>query len=143
MLRNMLVVVLAGFLLDAASAQDAKVPIIKKVPAQRTQPDSPEAMFKQYCAVCHGTDMKGTGPAAPALKTAPADLTLLSRKNNGKFPELRVFGTIGGDVEVTAHGSREMPVWGSVFHDMSGGNDSETKLRLRNLTKYLESKQVK
>ena len=34
-----------------------------------------KAMFKQYCAACHGMDAKGHGPARAALKVPAADLT--------------------------------------------------------------------
>jgi mono/diheme cytochrome c family protein len=34
-----------------------------------------EPLFQTYCMVCHGTDGKGTGPAAVGLPHAPADLT--------------------------------------------------------------------
>ncbi|MCC7156610.1 MAG: c-type cytochrome [Bryobacterales bacterium] len=117
---------------------------IKVVPAPRTAASSPEEMFKSYCASCHGLDAKGKGPAAAALKTPPGDLTTLARANGGKFPELRVLNSISGDSHVPAHGSKDMPVWGSVFRDMASGSPGgETQLRLRNLTKYIGSLQVK
>jgi mono/diheme cytochrome c family protein len=34
-----------------------------------------QKLFQTYCMVCHGTDGKGTGPAAAGLPHAPADLT--------------------------------------------------------------------
>jgi mono/diheme cytochrome c family protein len=34
-----------------------------------------QQLFQTYCMVCHGTDGKGTGPAAKGLEHAPADLT--------------------------------------------------------------------
>jgi hypothetical protein len=65
-----------------------------------------------HYAACHGTAARGDGPAAPALKTVPADLTRLSARNGGKFPEARVRRYIEGLDEISAHGSRDMPVWG-------------------------------
>src|SRR5581483_4785537 len=85
---------------------------IKQVPPNPTSPASGEQMFNEYCAVCHGKDAKGDGPAATALKKSPADLTSLTRRNQGKFPEAKVFSVIKGDSNVAAHGSREMPIWG-------------------------------
>jgi hypothetical protein len=35
-----------------------------------------------------------------------------------------------------------MPVWGTVFRDMSRGDEAQVKLRLRNLTKYIEAIQA-
>ncbi len=96
-------------------------------------------MFRAYCAPCHGIDAKGDGPAGAALKKAPADLTQLSRKYGPGFPTFRVKRVILGAGE--AHGSREMPVWGSVFRSI--GDDNTVTLRIGNLTKYLESIQAK
>lgn len=137
---------LAAFLFigftPALLAEDPK-PVIKQVPPSRTSAASGAEMYKAYCAVCHGLDGKGDGPAVPALKTAPGDMTLLTKRNGGKFPELRVFNSIRGEVGVAAHGSREMPIWGSVFQDMNRSDTAQTPLRIRNLTKYIESIQQK
>ena len=100
-------------------------------------------MFNSYCASCHGTDAKGDGPAAAALKSKPADLTLLSKDNGGKFPANRVMSILHGQATVTAHGNRDMPVWGPVFWHMSQGHPAEVQQRVTNLTKYIESLQVK
>ena len=67
-------------------------------------------MFNNYCASCHGPNGKGDGPAAPALKQQPTDLTLLSQKNNGNFPGVNVMKAIE-NVTQNVHGSKEMPVW--------------------------------
>jgi len=97
-------------------------------------------MYRAYCAVCHGADAKGNGPAAPALKVAPGDLTLMSRRNGGKFPDFKVHNIIQGDGTVVAHGSREMPIWGDVFREMNR-DESKVALRVHNLTQYLASLQ--
>jgi mono/diheme cytochrome c family protein len=99
-------------------------------------------MFNEYCAVCHGQDARGSGPAAPALKKTPADLTQLSAHNKGKFPDARVAGYIEGDDKLEAHGTRDMPMWGSVFKSMAGG-DATTRMRVANLTAYIKSLQAK
>jgi mono/diheme cytochrome c family protein len=115
---------------------------IKKVQPSRTSPSSGKDMFTTYCAVCHGTDAKGGGPAVAALKMPPPDLTTLSKRNSGKFPELRVFNTINGDLNVPAHGSKDMPVWGDVFRSMERDSAAQ-QMRVSNLTKYIESLQSK
>jgi len=99
-------------------------------------------LYKSYCAACHGTDGKGGGPAAAALKTAPADLTQLSKKNGDKFPVGLVRQMIGGGSSTPAHGSPEMPIWGPVFRAMSP-DENLAKLRVDNLLRYLESIQTK
>jgi mono/diheme cytochrome c family protein len=101
-------------------------------------------MYTSYCAVCHGTDGKGGGPAASALKTPPADLTMLSKNNGGKYPALKVTSTIrGGPSNLPAHGSKEMPVWGPLFWGMSNGHEAEVQQRVTNLTHYIETLQAK
>jgi mono/diheme cytochrome c family protein len=120
----------------------AQSPEIKKTTVTATSPTSGKEMYIQYCAACHGKDAKGDGPAATALKTAPTDLTKLSAKNGGKFPEAKVVRVIDGSDSVSAHGSRDMPIWGAVFHKMDI-NEATTKVRLSNLSAYLQSIQGK
>ena len=117
-------------------------PKINYVPPESTSAGSGVEMFKAYCAACHGQDARGNGPAAPALKKQPADLTQLSKKNGGQFPGLRVMNFIEGKEVVASHGSRDMPVWGAVFRSMSRDEDV-TILRVRNLANYVETLQQK
>lgn len=114
---------------------------IRKVEVEYTNPSKGPEMFKAYCAACHGPDGKGTGPAASALKKAPADLTLLSKKNNGKYPALKVQQTILGDNVGPAHGTRDMPMWGTVLGSIGGGN-GVLDLRVKNLTDYIQGMQA-
>jgi len=100
-------------------------------------------MYTNYCAVCHGTEGKGNGPAADALKTPPVDLTALSKNNGGTYPALKVGSAIRGDAQVTAHGSKGMPVWGKLFGTISGGHQSEVDQRVANLVSYIKTLQSK
>ena len=114
-------------------------PTIKNVSLTQTSPASGKEMFATYCAVCHGADGKGGGPAANALKKQPANLTQLAAANGGKFPELLVVATLSGQ-EVDAHGSQEMPIWGNLFRNLNGGNRRDlAHLRIDNLTSYIRS----
>ena len=97
--------------------------------------------FKAYCSVCHGQDAKGNGPAATALKKAPADLTMIAKRNGGKFSPTDVEGVILGTQVLVSHGSRDMPIWGPIFKSTSGSPEVMT-LRVTNLVKYLQSLQV-
>jgi mono/diheme cytochrome c family protein len=126
---------------DQMQGQPAKT--VKHVPIQSTSPVSGKEMYTSYCAVCHGTDGKGGGPAASALKVPPTDLTLLSKNNGGKYPALKVTSAIHGEGGLPAHGSKEMPVWGALFFNMSGGHEGEVQQRVANLTKYIEGLQAK
>jgi len=116
---------------------------VRHVPVKPTSPASGPEMYTAYCAACHGNDGKGGGPAAEALKVPPPDLTVLARKNGGKYPSDHVTSAIQGDLHMPAHGSKEMPVWGNLFWGMSQGHSSEVQLRVGNLNKYIESLQAK
>jgi mono/diheme cytochrome c family protein len=96
-------------------------------------------LFHAHCAACHGPDGKGSGPVAAALKAKPADLTILAKNNEGKFPTERVQKFISGnDTSLVSHGTREMPVWGPIFHQIEEDQDFGN-VRLQNLIKYLKS----
>src|SRR5579863_9452117 len=72
-------------------------------------------IFMDRCSACHGDDGTGNGPAVGSLKVAPADLTFLAKSNAGKFPAQRVRKILSEWVDINAHGSREMPIWGYLF----------------------------
>ncbi len=97
--------------------------------------------FDLYCASCHGRLGRGDGPAASSLRTAPADLTLLARRNGGAFPRDRVTASMEGRTRVASHGSQDMPVWGPLFQTLDALDERETT-RLRNLIAFVESIQV-
>jgi mono/diheme cytochrome c family protein len=123
-------------------AQDAKTEV-KHTTAPATSPSSGKEMFMNYCASCHGKDGKGDGPAAGALKQAPADLTALAKQNGGKYPADRVTSVLRGQTKTMAHGDQEMPVWGPVFWKMSQGHEEQVQMRIANLNRYIESLQQK
>jgi mono/diheme cytochrome c family protein len=77
--------------------------------------DPGKAEFLSLCGSCHGSDGKGTGPASAGLKVPPPDLTVLAKKNSGVFPFDSVYEVIDGRKIVTAHGSRDMPIWGNRY----------------------------
>lgn len=68
------------------------------------------------CVACHGITGKGDGPVVQVLKVQVPDLTLLSRKNSGVFPFARVYESIDGRLQYPAHGTRDMPIWGSTYN---------------------------
>lgn len=117
--------------------------VIKHVPVKPTSPASGDEMYVNYCAVCHGRDGKGAGPAASALKAMPTDLTKLSANNGGKYPAMHVSSVIRGEANLPAHGSKDMPVWGPLFWRMSQGHEGEVQQRIANLNSYIESLQGK
>ena len=98
-------------------------------------------LFADNCASCHGADARGDGPAAVILKTPPPDLTKIAARNGGTFPTERVIEIIAGSANSkSAHGSREMPVWGPVFSVAEWDMDF-VQVRLENLAAYLKSLQ--
>ena len=99
-------------------------------------------LFRTYCIVCHGTDAKGNGPAAPGLKKRHPDLTRLSKKNSGKFPFQLASSVIQGNDLITDHGTREMPMWGDALRAMNG-DETMAQLKVRNLTANIDSIQRK
>ena len=126
---------------QAAPAQSA--PTVKHVPITNAPPNSGKEMFNSYCAVCHGTNAKGDGPAASAMKVAPTDLTALAQKNGGKYPAAHVGSVIRGQGTLPSHGSEDMPVWGRLFSSISQGHDAQVQQRVANLVEYIGTLQAK
>lgn len=118
-------------------------PIVKHVPITNAPSNSGKDMFHSYCAVCHGTDGKGNGPAAQAMKVPPADLTALAQKNGGKYPAAHVGSVIRGQATLPSHGTEDMPVWGRLFSSISQGHESQIQQRVANLVEYVGTLQAK
>ena len=101
-------------------------------------------VFKSYCASCHGTSARGDGPLADALRYRPADLTRISKRNDGQFDSDKVFRAIDGRKPLKGHGGTDMPVWGDAFKQSADAySEDAVKARIQALVGYLESVQVK
>ena len=116
-------------------------PTIDEIPP--TYVPSGEAMYKQYCGACHGLDGKGNGPSAFMLKTPPPDLTTLAARHMGTFPREYVGNILRFGPGTSAHGSSEMPTWGTIFQLIDKNNERAVQQRIKNLTDYLASLQQK
>ncbi|HET9803718.1 MAG TPA: cytochrome c [Candidatus Acidoferrum sp.] len=125
----------------AMGAQEKEQTPIKKVPLPYSKPDSGAQMYKDYCAVCHGIDGKGDGPAVEYLKTPPPSLRTLAKRNDGKYPGTKVTAVLQFGSGNHAHGTLDMPLWGPAFR-ATGGHGIAT-LRINNLTKHIETLQEK
>jgi mono/diheme cytochrome c family protein len=116
---------------------------LKHVPISKTPSTSGKEMFANYCAVCHGIDAKGNGPAASAMKTTPSDLTAISKQNGGKYPAAHVAAVLRGQATTPSHGSQDMPVWGPLFSSIDQGHQAQVQQRITNLVSYIETLQLK
>jgi len=96
-------------------------------------------IYTDRCAACHGEDGKGHGPAVGALTIPPADLTVLAKRNGGGFPVERVKEIVGGWAALTAHGTREMPIWGNLFVAKNPTDQQLANERFKSLVSFLES----
>jgi len=95
-------------------------------------------LFKTHCAVCHGSDARGTGTATSELRRRPPDLTEYTARNGGTFPRERVYQIIDGRY-VPSHGDRDMPIWGDAFsRSREGLSDAAIKARIDAIVGYLE-----
>ena len=142
MMKRLLLTALAATLavsLSYADQTNAKVVI----PITKTTPVNGKAMYVNYCAPCHGVDGMGAGPVASALKASPTNLTVLSRNNHGKFPDSHIVTVLNNGADVKSHGSVEMTVWGPILGKMNVSNSQDRMLRISNLSRYLDSMQVK
>ena len=141
--RYLYCLVAMALITASISAAQEATPTVKHATAPATSPASGKEMFMSYCASCHGKDAKGDGPAAAALKQAPADLTSLAKQHGGKYPSDLVTSILRGQTKLMAHGDQDMPVWGPVFWKMSQGHEEQVQMRVANLNRYLESIQQK
>ena len=107
-----------------------------------------EDLYLELCAVCHGKDGKGDGPAAPAMTKRVSDLTIMAARNDGEFPREAVIDSVTGESRVISHGTIDMPIWGQVFEDAARSDwkafrrEGQAKQRVFNLTEYLATIQV-
>lgn len=135
MIRSVFIAVVTVALSAGAAGAQTKV---ERGPIKPTPASDAKKMFDTYCAVCHGKDGKGTGPASKSLTKVPADLTKISARNGGTYPEVKVRRYIEGLDEVAAHGTRDMPMWGDLFKSL---NRDTAAIRVEALAEYLKTMQ--
>jgi mono/diheme cytochrome c family protein len=116
---------------------------VSDLPAQKNPAIGPsgQEIYIDRCGACHGEYGKGDGPAAGSLRVGPTNLTLLAKRNGGIFPAEWVRKVVGGEeeVDIIAHGSRQMPVWGELFHAKNAAGQQIANDRFKKLVAYLES----
>jgi len=115
------------------------------VTVNKTPANNGKLMYASYCSSCHGLDGKGNGPTAVVLKRQPADLTVLSRNNRGRFPFEHVKAVLEFGAANRANGTGPMPAWGPILSQLDTAYPGQNMgmLRIINLNRYLESMQQK
>jgi mono/diheme cytochrome c family protein len=131
----------AGGLAEAADTAGPKEPVAAN---QAVVTDvSGQEEFQRYCALCHGSDGRGTGPLtdADAMKKSAADLTQIAKNNGGVFPFSKVADTIRDGGGVAGHSPSRMLAWGKIFGAES--DPVKAKAIIMEVTRYVEGLQEK
>ena len=142
---QLLVLACLFFSVSLATAQHGPGQVIKVKPVAGDYVNASDGreMYAKYCASCHGITGKGDGPAVPAFKHPPTNLTLLATNNGGKFPTLLVLHTVKFGPNDRAHGNVQMPVWNNIFRQMDWhSDDSLPQIRVLVLTEYVKTLQA-
>lgn len=105
---------------------------------------SGKLLYERHCASCHGTEGKGDGSAAEALRPRPPDLTRLQARLGGAYSQDQIMRAIDGRRTIRAHGTSAMPVWGQRFEE-SLKDEPHTRrvtlLHVQALAEYLHTLQ--
>ena len=110
-----------------------------------------EFEYQNSCVACHGASGTGDGPVTDFLSGAVVpDLTVLQTNNGGVFPVTAVYETIAGNEAASAHGTRDMPIWGNRFRDRTDDDpdfpiaeqEDYVRIRILALIEYLAGIQV-
>ena len=130
-------------LLIAAGTVAAEV-VIKQVPM--TSKDivglDGQGMYDQLCAVCHGVDGKGDGPANPALDRPAPDLTQLSADGRPGYTHAELESVIAGRDRTVHKDMVGMPLWETEFQYVRSWNGrprtSYARVKVHTLAEYVE-----
>lgn len=109
----------------------------------REQIAAGRSSFRAYCAGCHGPEARGNGPAAPAMKITPADLTTISQRNGGTFPTERIFQRIDGYGRTDTTDGLQMLHFGDIWRgdNPTAAERQEVKQRIDELVAFIETLQ--
>lgn len=102
---------------------------------------SGEELYVSYCMICHGE--QGNGSMAELLTVQPPDLTKISARRNGEFPEEELYKIIDGRQMMQGHGTRDMPIWGLTFKNSEKlKNEKQVKENIERIVEYLKTIQA-
>jgi mono/diheme cytochrome c family protein len=99
-------------------------------------------LYARYCGACHGIAADGNGPIASVLRRPPTDLRHLGGRYGTPLASDEVARFVDGRTAVTAHGPREMPVWGERFaapEPEATGRTPAIDVRIRRMVDYLQT----
>lgn len=99
-------------------------------------------IYMRYCGACHGIAADGNGPIAPVLRRSPTDLRRLGGRYGTPLSSDAVARFVDGRAAVTAHGPRDMPVWGERFaapEPEASGRTPPIDPRIRRVVDYLRT----
>lgn len=105
------------------------------------------ALYADYCAACHGTDARGSGPEAAGVGVAIPDLTTIAARNNGVFPLAEVMSKVDGYARGRSPGRSVMPELGHLLDgplvrvDTGDGMLTPTPAKLIAIADYLKTVQ--
>jgi len=101
-------------------------------------------LFERFCASCHGAGARGDGPVASTLNVVVPNLTTIEQRY-GEFPVNLIRDVIDGrGIDLRAHGTRTMPVWGYEFWIEEGGDvvaQKSVREAINKLVEHLRSLQ--
>jgi mono/diheme cytochrome c family protein len=123
----------------AVALAAAALAMVAARPASRNDVEG-RVLYTRYCAACHGLDGDGHGPVASVLVPPVANLRRLGERYGLPLDVERVARFIDGRTEVTAHGTRVMPVWGERFaapEPEASGRPPAIDARIRKIVAYL------
>ncbi len=95
-------------------------------------------LYIAYCNFCHGK--YGDASVGDLLKVKPPDLTLISKRRNGVFPDDEIYKIIDGQEALEAgHGSRDMPIWGETFANSENVDEVMVPKKIYQIIEYLKT----
>ena len=107
---------------------------------------SGEQLYERFCSGCHGLQAHGDGRVAKSLGVIVPDLTLLTQRNQGEFPQDRIIKIIDGRITIGKHNNeRTMPVWGEELLRSETGDpaaERSTANLIHKIVDYLSTIQV-
>ena len=101
------------------------------------------AIYKTYCAVCHGKEAQGRRAAGRRTCATRRPTSRCSRSETaGSSTPTAVHRMIDGRSPLKGHGGPDMPIWGDAFKRSGEGySEKAVKARIEALVEHLKSLQ--